>query len=111
MSVLMEYNPLSKIQEYQPEAMELEGQEAFKRLLRNRGEMQQLFQLPQWKILVEYLLSERNAALNEVVYQSALPSAPTDIKNARTIGKVQMIDAFLNLPEMVKLKLKDEQVQ
>lgn len=70
--------------------------------------MLQLFQLGQWKILVEYLLSERNAALNEIVYFSM--ERANNPKYGVLIGKVQMIDAFLNLPEIVQLKLKEEQV-
>jgi hypothetical protein len=107
MSLLMEYDPLLKIQEYQPEAMELEGQEAFKRLLRNRGEMAQLFQSPQWKILVEYLLSERNNALNEIIYQKV--SAENHFSYGLEMGKIRMIDAFIDFPNTIKAKLKEEQ--
>jgi hypothetical protein len=58
---------------------------------------------------VEYLLSERNNAINEVVYTRA--DNIEKLKIERHIGKIQMIDAFLNLPQMVQLKLKEEQVQ
>ena len=107
MSVLMEYDPLKRIQEYQPAAMELEGQEAFKRLLRNRGEMQQLFQSPQWKILVEYLLSERNEAVNNMVYQDM--KIENHFAYGLEVGKIRMIDAFIDMPKFVQQKLKEEQ--
>ena len=68
--------------------------------------MLQLFQLPQWKLLVEYLLSERMNAVNDLVYSG--DDAIINPKQGLVLGKIQMIDAVINLPEMVKLKLKEE---
>lgn len=106
---LMEYNPLMVVQEYQPEAQELEGQEAFKRMIRNKEEMAQLFQSPQWKLLIEYLLSERSAAVNTFCYQD-LASVQSQFPLGLEIGKLRMLDALISLPGFIKeAKLKDVQ--
>jgi hypothetical protein len=58
---------------------------------------------------VEYLLSERNEAINNVVYQAA--SVEKHFSYGLEMGKIRMIDAFLALPDTVKLTLKEEKVQ
>jgi len=70
--------------------------------------MQQLFQSPQWKILIEYLLSERTSAVDNLVYRDF--KEETKFAHGLEVGKVRMIDAFIGLPAMVKeTKLKEEQ--
>jgi hypothetical protein len=56
---------------------------------------------------VENLLSERNEALNIMVYQDM------EIENhfvyGLVIGKIRMIDALIDMPQFVQQKLKEEQ--
>jgi hypothetical protein len=55
-------------------------------------------------VLIEYLLSEKNSALDDITYltdQTSLHKIP------RLQGKVQMIDAILNLASTLEIKLKD----
>jgi hypothetical protein len=57
------------------------------------------------KILIDYLNSERDAALEELEYANSLDW----LKVGKLQGKAQTIDAILNLPETVKMRLISEE--
>jgi hypothetical protein len=57
--------------------------------------------MPQWKVLIEYLLSERAEALNSFVYANG-NSPEHSFAYGLELGKVRMIDAFISLPGLIK---------
>lgn len=83
---------------------EREGQEAFQRLIRNKAGILQLFQSEAGKVLIEYLLSEKNSALDDIIY---VPSETSQHRISRLQGKIQMIDAILGLAATLDIKLKE----
>ena len=64
----------------------------------------ELFRSETGRVVINYLLSERVNYVEELVYNKNM----TDEDRGLRRGNVQMIDAILNLPQTVNIKLKDE---
>jgi len=97
-------DPLAAGRQLNPSVVDKEGQEAFKDLIRKKEQVMELFRSETGRVVINYLLSERVNYVEELVYNKNM----TDEDRGLRRGNVQMIDAILNLPQTVNIKLKDE---
>ena len=97
-------DPLEAAHQLNPSVVEREGQEAFKQLIRKKEQVLELFRSETGKVVIEYLLSERANYVEELIYAKN----STDEERGLRRGNIQMVDAILNLPQTVNIKLKDE---
>lgn len=97
-------DPLEAGRQLNPLVVDKEGQEAFKDLIRKKEQVLELFRSETGRVVINYLLSERSESVERLVYKSEIGEEERGLHR----GKIQMIDAILNLPQTVNIKLKDE---
>jgi hypothetical protein len=64
----------------------------------------ELFRSETGRVVINYLLSERADSVERLVYKADMKDEDRGLHR----GKIQMIDAILNLPQTVNIRLKEE---
>jgi pheromone shutdown protein TraB len=78
------------------------GMQEIKELVPKLDQLKELYQLEEFKVLREFLLSSQQQLLSEILGTSLGSDMNVTSKTAAKIAQVNMLGAILELPNMVK---------